>query len=369
MTGPSQTLFAPRGQPQSRVESLPFISVIVPVRNEAAFIGRTLDQLLGQNYDADRFEVIVADGRSADDTREIVRGFQRRYANLLLLDNPKRWSSAGRNAAVRAARGEIIALVDGHCELGGADYLLNLADAFARSGADCIGRPQPLDVAAATPLQRAIAAARASSLGHHPGSHIYSTEEQFVPPHSVAIAYRRSDFERVGLFDEKFDACEDVEFNHRVHRAGCRCFFTPAVRVRYHPRTTFSGVFRQMVRYGRGRVRLLSKHPETFSVVCFLPAMFLLGLVVGSVVAWLSVWLALAYGSVIGLYAATVLGVSVALSLRARDVHLLPRLPLVFATIHFGAGAGVLLEALAGASRKPAFWRKQPVTASLRRAA
>jgi len=124
-----------------------------------------------------------------------------------------------------------------------------------------------------------------------------------------------------------------------------------------------------MVRYGRGRVRLFSKHPETFSVVCFLPAMFLLGLVVGSVAAWLSAWLALAYGSVIGLYAATVLGVSVALSLKARDVHLLPRLPLVFATIHFGAGAGVLLEALAGASRKPAFWRKQPVTASLRRAA
>src|SRR2546426_21442 len=146
MTGTSQTLFAPRGQPQSRVESLPFISVIVPVRNEAAFIGRTLDQLLGQNYEADRFEVIVADG---------------------------------------------------------------------------------------------LAAARASSLGHHPGSYIYSTEEQFVPPHSVAIAYRRSVFERVGLFDEKFDACEDVEFNHRVHRARCRCFFTPAVRVRYHPRTTF----------------------------------------------------------------------------------------------------------------------------------
>ena len=55
-------------------------------------------------------------------------------------------------------------------------------------------------------------------------------------PQSVAIAYRREVFERVGLFDESFDACEDVEFNHRIARAGLTCYFTPRVQVRYFPR-------------------------------------------------------------------------------------------------------------------------------------
>src|SRR5439155_21468815 len=127
-----------------------------------------------------------------------------------LLDNPGRLASAGRNVAIRAARGELIVIVDGHCDLEGRRHLRDLADVFARSGADCVGRPQPLDVATATPLQRAIAAARASRLGHNPSSHIYEDTAGFVRPQRVAVAYRREVFAAVGPFDETFDAREDV---------------------------------------------------------------------------------------------------------------------------------------------------------------
>src|SRR3954467_3261857 len=77
----------------------PFVSVVVPVRNEAAFIRTTLGQLLAQDYPIDRFEVLVADGRSEDATTAVVGEMMERHANLRLVDNPKRWSSAGRNAA------------------------------------------------------------------------------------------------------------------------------------------------------------------------------------------------------------------------------------------------------------------------------
>jgi succinoglycan biosynthesis protein ExoA len=331
----------------------PFLSVIVPVRNEAAFIADTLHQLLEQHYDAKRFEVIVADGHSTDDTRAIVAALQTRYANLRLLDNPRRLSSAGRNAAVRAARGEIIVLIDGHCDLRNPHYLQNVADAFAESGADCVGRPQPLDVSGANRLQRAIAAARASRLGHHPASCIYAERAGFVPPESVAIAYRRGVFDTVGLFDERFDACEDVEFNHRVARAGLTCWFTPRVRVHYHPRASLTGLFRQMTRYGRGRVRLLRKHAETFSVPGFVPAAFLAGVVCGAPLACWSSLLALLYIGVLGLYAAVLLLFSVVLCARQREARLLPLLPLVFLTIHLGAGAGVWCEFLMGSPRTP----------------
>ena len=58
------------------VASVPFISVIVPVRNEADHIQRTLIQLLTQNYDCRRFEVLVADGQSTDGTWGIVAALQ-----------------------------------------------------------------------------------------------------------------------------------------------------------------------------------------------------------------------------------------------------------------------------------------------------
>lgn len=351
---PTLDLAVPSGQDRAtRSPVLPFLSVIVPVRNEQAFLAGTLDQLFRQDYPADRFEVLVADGRSTDRTRAIVAELQHTHTNLRLLDNPRGWSSAGRNAAVRAARGSIVLLIDGHCEIDNPHYLHDLAEAFDRSGADCVGRPQPLDVSAASELQQAIAAARSCRLGHHPASHIYSDREQFVAPDSVAVAYRRAVFDQVGLFDESFDACEDVEFNHRVRGAGLRCFFTPKARVRYYPRDTLLKLFRQMVRYGRGRVRLLRKHRDSFSLPGFVPAAFVAGLVLGPVLAalWSVLWLV--YLGTLGLYAALLLGMGVALTVQQRRLSFAVLVPLVLATVHLGAGSGICWEALRGHPRAP----------------
>jgi succinoglycan biosynthesis protein ExoA len=334
-----------------RAEPL-FISVIMPVRNEAKFIERTLCQLVAQDYDSERFELLVVDGESSDGTPDLVRKFAERRRNVSLDSNPRRWGSAARNIAVRKSRGDIVLLVDGHCELNDRQYLRKLADAFRRSGADCVGRPQPLDIEGASTLQRAIAAARSSRLGHHPDSFIYSTTDGFVPAKSVAVAYRRSVFDQVGYFDETFDACEDVEFNHRVDRAGLRCYFTPDLAVHYAPRDSLRGLFRQLVRYGRGRVRLARKHPETFSIRTFLPALFVVGCLAGLGMIWLSTWLAGLYLAVLAAYTAIVLSGSTAIAASQRNASLFPWLPLVFLAIHAGSGVGLLMEPLVGVLKR-----------------
>jgi succinoglycan biosynthesis protein ExoA len=331
---------------------MPFISVIVPVRNEEQFVGKTLQQLLRQHYDPARYEVLVVDGESNDTTRAIVHALQLQHANLKLFHNPRRLASAARNVGVRQARGEFIVFVDGHCDLASPDYLRNLAEAFQRSGADCLGRPQPLEVAHATSLQQSIAAARASWLGHHPASWIYSSAEQFVRPQSVAAAYHRSVFQSVGFFDEGFDACEDVEFNHRLDQAGSRCYFTPRIQLTYYPRATLSGLFRQMTRYGRGRMRLLRKHPDTFSLPSLVPAFFVLGLLAGPIACWWSRAFAGAYFAGLVFYMLVVAVVSVGIAMRARNLRILFSLPLVFAAIHLACGVGAIRELLAGGSNE-----------------
>jgi succinoglycan biosynthesis protein ExoA len=323
-----------------------FISVIMPVRNEAGFIERTLAQLVAQSYDPERFEVLVIDGQSTDGTPERVAEFAKRHPNVRLYTNPRRLGSAARNVAIRHARGDVVVIVDGHCELEDDRYLAKLASAFDRSGADCIGRPQPLDIPGASPLQRAIAAARSSWLGHHPDSHIYSSQEGFVPAESVAVAYRRSVFELLGPFDERFDACEDVELNHRVDRAGLRCFFAPEAAVHYAPRATLRGLFRQLVRYGRGRVRLWRKHRETFSWGLLPPTLLVAGLIVGLPLSFAANWLAAIYLAALALYVVVVLSGSAAVAFRRRRPELIVRLPLVFAVVHAGSGVGILRELL-----------------------
>jgi succinoglycan biosynthesis protein ExoA len=344
-TDPAAELPSPHVvRPRLWDSKVPFISILVPVRNEGRCIRDTLRQLLEQDYDRNCFEVIVADGESTDDTREQVRELQQRHPNLHLVTNPGRWSSAGRNAALEIARGDLMVIIDGHCEIESRRHLADLAAAFERSNADCLGRPQPQNMSGATSLQRAIAACRASRLGHHPDSFIYSSDEQIVKASSVAVAYRREVFDLVGTFDERFDACEDVEFNHRIDRAGLTCLFSPTVGITYHPRGTLRGLFRQMTRYGRGRVRLLRKHGDTFTLPGFVPALFVLGLLVGAILAIVSTWFAWLYAGCLALYATAVLAMSATLGARERDVRVFAWAPLVFGTIHVGAGTGILLE-------------------------
>jgi succinoglycan biosynthesis protein ExoA len=331
----------------------PSVTVIVPVRNEARHIANTLDQLLNQRQEGLAVEILVIDGRSTDNTREIIAGYEQRYPHVRLFDNPGLLSSSARNIAIDQSQGKYLVVIDGHCEIPSRTYLQDLVSAFERTHADCLGRPQPLDVSHATTLQKAVAAARSSPLGHHPASYIYSAEELEVPAGSVAIAYRRSVFDRVGKFDPNFDACEDYELNLRIDKADMKCHLVPSLAVQYHPRDSLVGLFRQLARYGRGRMRMLRKHPESFSLMAFVPAAFFAGVVVGPLLCNLAPVLWYFYWLVIGVYLLAIISASIQAALKDKNLALLPWLPFVFLAVHLGSGYGVLHElAFAGGNGK-----------------
>ena len=106
------------------VDSWPFVSVVIPVRNEAGFIADLIGAILRQDYPADRLEVIVADGRSTDGTREILASLQAEQSRLIVVDNPGCIVSTGLNLAVARARGDVIVRIDGHALIA-ADFIQN----------------------------------------------------------------------------------------------------------------------------------------------------------------------------------------------------------------------------------------------------
>lgn len=324
--------------------TVPFITVIVPVKNEAKAIAATLGCLFAQDYPADAFEVIVADGGSTDETVPIVRRFQAEWPNLKLLFNPVGYSSGARNLGVIHMRGDYIVIVDGHCQIQNRRYLQDLANAFEKSGADSLGRPQPLNAPSPSLFQQAVSVARASKLGHNPGSDIFSDQPKFVEPQSTAIAYRREIFPKIGLFDESFDACEDVELNHRVHAGGLSCYFVPELKIEYHPRASLSGLFYQLSRYGRGRARLAAKHPGSLTLPALVPPLWLIFLTLGPLAALVWVGFFWAYLAVLSFYLLAITAESVRLG-RSKPFRVAGRLPLIFMAIHAGFGWGFLREA------------------------
>src|ERR1700730_19130904 len=121
--------------------SLPFISIIMPVRNEARFIASTLTRLFEQKYSRSRFEVILIDGDSEDATVELAWSTAARHpeVSFYCYSNPKRLSSAARNIGLARSKGDYILLIDGHVDIPGVDLLSNAAEVIQRTGARVIG--------------------------------------------------------------------------------------------------------------------------------------------------------------------------------------------------------------------------------------
>ncbi|MCE1226584.1 MAG: glycosyltransferase family 2 protein [Geobacteraceae bacterium] len=331
----------------------PFLTIVMPVRNESRFIKDTIFQLLLQDYPVDRFEIIVADGMSDDTTRAIVTEIAEQHLQVRLLDNPARRSSAGRNVGFRNGKGDIFLVVDGHCYIPDDQLLKNTVQCFEKSNADCLGRPQPLDPPGLTEFQKAVALARASKLGHGGDSLIFGKYEGFASPVSNGATYRKEVFEKVGYLDEAFDAAEDVEFNYRVEQAGCTCYTSPQLTVRYYPRENLKGLFRQMTRYGMGRRRFTRKHPAAISLNQLVPPCFVVGLLLLIILGFMALFLdvlhlpVLLLSALYGFYAVLVTVESFRIA--AQNSWQYARwLPFIFFTVHFGLGWGFVRQAAVG---------------------
>src|SRR5467141_1123132 len=101
-------------EPATKAEALPFVSIVVPCRNEEKHIAKCLDSILANDYPKDRMEILVLDGMSEDRTREIVASYSERYPMIRVVENPRKHIPVAMNVGIKAARGERILKIDAH---------------------------------------------------------------------------------------------------------------------------------------------------------------------------------------------------------------------------------------------------------------
>lgn len=118
-------------------DTRPAVSVVVPTLNSARTLAACLASIREQTYPRERIELIVADAGSTDGTLDIAR----RYEADRVVANPLRTGEAGKTEGIRAATGEIVALIDSDNVLDGADWLERMLQPF-----------QDPDISAAEPL-------------------------------------------------------------------------------------------------------------------------------------------------------------------------------------------------------------------------
>jgi glycosyltransferase involved in cell wall biosynthesis len=320
----------------SDAAALPFVSVIVPVRNERRTIDRCLAALIDQDYPRARLEILVVDGESDDGTPDLIRDRARTASHVRVLDNPGRYAAHAMNVGIAAARGDVIARVDGHA-LVGPDFLSRCVDALARRpDVDCVSGA--LITVGRTATGRAIAAAMSSRAGvGWARFRVGAAGERLVDTVAFPV-YRRCALQRTGPFDEELVRNQDDELNLRLLRAGGKILLLPDLHVVYFCQSTLAGLWRQYFGYGFWKVRVIQKHGAPASWRHLVPGGLVACLALAGVAALVPGYRFVAV-ALAAPYAAVIVVASVLLALRHRFL-LLPRLAAALVTLHVAYGSG-----------------------------
>jgi glycosyltransferase AglE len=220
----------------------PSVTVVVPVLNDEARIGRCIEALLAQTYAEDRTEIIVVDNGSTDRTRAIAAS----YPVRLLIEEGARTPYVARNKGIAAACGEVIGLTDADC-VPAADWIARGVEVLLTSCAELAGGRVEFSF----------------SPDPHPAEWydaISNLEmENNIRERGVAktanLFFHRRVFEEVGPFPAWLRSGGDVWWTGKASRAGFRIVYAPEARV-VKPARSFMALLKKQYRVGQGQPEL-----------------------------------------------------------------------------------------------------------------
>ncbi|MCC2639809.1 MAG: putative glycosyltransferase [Nitrospira sp.] len=334
-------------------EQHPSVAVIIPCRNEAAFIGRCLGSIVANPYPADRLDILVLDGVSQDGTRAVVERFAESHPHIRLIDNPAGTIPAAMNLGIRRSSSQVVMKVDAHSTYP-PDYIEACVRYLFAYPADMVGGVCSITPRNGTFMAEAIAA----SLSHRFASgNAYIKIGAGEPRWADAAAFgcwRRDTLERLGSFDERLAGSSDMDLNRRLRSSGGKILLAPQIRVTYYADADLKSFWAHNFSDGVWTTYVLKFGKQASSWRHWIPFAWVVLLVVlgmGMFLDWRFAW---ALAAAVASYAFVALALSVQFAVRRKNARYLWTLPLVFAVRHVahGCGAmyGLVLAALPGVS-------------------
>jgi glycosyltransferase involved in cell wall biosynthesis len=311
----------------------PGVSVVLPILNEERFLADAISAILAQEY-AGELEVILALGPSKDRTNEIAAGLREKDSRIVLVENPTGRTAAGLNAAIAAAKFEIICRIDGHAEIS-KSYFADAVEIMQSSDAVNVGGI--MAAVGKTQFEDAVARAMRSPIGV--GGARFHIGGTAGPADTVYLGvFKKSALIAAGGYDERFIRAQDWELNFRLREAGGTIWFDPRLAVIYRPRPNLKALAKQYFEYGRWRRAVTRHHKGTVNYRYLAPPVatvtIALSLLLGILLHPLFLIPALGYASAI-LVASLLIGKSWSERIA---------LPAVLTTMHLSWGIGFLIS-------------------------
>lgn len=242
------------------------VSVIATVYNEGESIRRLMDSLMRQTRRPD--EVVICDGGSQDETVAILQTYSDRLSGLQIITTAGANISQGRNTAIAAVAGPIVAATDAGVRLdahwlerlvapfeGEAGYVgadVNAVAGFFLPDVPGFACDTPTDFAMRQSAQKIFQMAMAAT--------VLPRADEIDPakflPSSRSVAFRKDLWQQVGGYPEWLDYCEDLVFDLRIRSVsagkGLVFAWAPDAIAYFRPRPSLIAYWRQYFRYARG---------------------------------------------------------------------------------------------------------------------
>ena len=261
----------------------PFISVIIPAKNEERLIRSCITSLRQLNYPKDQFEILIIDGLSADRTAEVAREM-----GATVIRNEKQTVSPGRNIGFENAKGELIAFTDADCIVDKA-WLSSCVKYFEKDDTvACVGGPNltPADESDFGKAVGFVFDQPVFAAGSIHARELNEVKEVTSIPGCNAI-YRQSVLSRVMPLDETMLTGDDTLLNSKILDLGYRLLYTPDVKVFHYRRPSPKKLWKQFYRYAIGRLQVGKKDKRLLNFAHILAG---LGLPLGLFLLLLLVW-------------------------------------------------------------------------------
>jgi len=246
------------------VPDSPYLSVVIPTKDRSEALAVTLAALLLQQTE-EEFEIVVADNGSADDTAEVISRLADSHPGRIeAISQPTGGPAAARNAAVRAARGQVFLLLGDDTEPARPDLVQRHIE-LHRNASDpafaVLGRIEWTPKAPVTDFMNWLDSGGTQF-------HFFEIEAGPVDPanyfYSSHLSLARAAFDAVGGFDERFPyaAIEDTDLGFRLTDWGLTLEYHPELLVWHDHPTTLDASLARMERVGVSAARYNSLKPD-----------------------------------------------------------------------------------------------------------
>ncbi len=260
-------------------EQYPFVSVVIPARNSEKILGQCIKSLKNLNYPKEKYEIIIADSNSTDNTFEVAKNL-----GAIAVHNTGGTVCSGRNIGFKTARGEIVAFSDSDCVMD-RDWIKNSIKYFEDEKIAAVGGPN-LTPAEEGAFGKAVGFVFNQALftaGSVYARILKKTKEVKSLP-GCNIIFRRKALEKVLPLDESIIEAEDYVMNQKIRALGYKLMYTPDTIVWHHRRPIPKKFFMQMYRYAIGRLRLGKKDIKMINLTHILVGLGLPIIIISSLV-------------------------------------------------------------------------------------